>query len=382
MSFLKKYKPHLVLVLLLVFIISSWTVFPTLSRVTYSRNSYKADSLAENAALTIDVVSPKKTATTTAATLGSVMEGASSTLQVVHIPTPTPMRAIYMTSWVAGTASIREKLLTIIDTTEINAVVIDIKDYTGKISFITHDPELLASGVGEKRISDIDALIDRLHKKGVYVIGRVAVFQDPFMVSKHPEIAVKRQSDGGVWKDRKGISWIDASSEVQWNHIAKIARESYARGFDEINFDYVRYPSDGNMKDIAFPVSGDTAKHIAIKNFLSNMQDQLKPEGIVLSADFFGLTTVAVDDLGIGQKLEDALLTMDYVYPMVYPSHFANGWNGFAKGNERVFAQAILGRKLFTNLLLGRVRAHYLPEAAKEVAYRWKMEGADRKSVV
>ena len=110
-------------------------------------------------------------------------------------------------------------------------------------------------GSSENRISDIKEFIKILHDKNIYVIGRISVFQDPQLVSKHPELAVKKASDGSVWKDHKGISWLDAGAKQVWDYVINIGKESYRIGFDELNFDYIRFPSDGNMNDIYYPFS-------------------------------------------------------------------------------------------------------------------------------
>lgn len=264
-----------------------------------------------------------------------------------HIETPKEVKAIYMTSWVGGTPKIRENLISIIDATEINSVVIDIKDYTGKIAFKTPDNEYLTNvGSQENRIPNVSDLLQTLHEKDIYVIGRIAVFQDPYFVEKHPDLAVKRKSDGKIWKDRKGIPWIDAGSKEVWDYVIEISKEAYKLGFDEINFDYIRFPSDGNMMDIQYPFSEGKIKSEVMKEFFSYLNQHLKnfkPEtsggflqkinkktdSIVISADLFGLTTSSRDDLGIGQILEDALLYFDYVAPMIYPSHYPPTFNGY-----------------------------------------------------
>ena len=293
-----------------------------------------------------------------------------------HVATPKAVKALYMSSWVAGSPNIRTHVVGLLDSTEANSIVIDIKDYSGMVSFVTKDESLNAIGCTEKRISDIGPFIKMLHEKGVYVIGRLAVFQDPCFVKLHPEAAVKRSSDGGIWKDKKGISWMDAGSKQVWDHTIQIAKASYDMGFDEINFDYIRFPTDGNMKDILFPSSGTRAKSLVIGDFFRYIDKNLRggqastssdpafdtlyksytatstadataalhmnstfagagatsTEGngrLTLSADLFGLVTVASDDLGIGQTLDQTLPYVDYISPMVYPSHFGNGWNGF-----------------------------------------------------
>ncbi len=250
-----------------------------------------------------------------------------------YVSTPHSVKGIYMTSWVAGTKSLRDSLVKIIDTTEINTVVIDIKDYSGKIVFKVTDPKLQAFGSEEVRVDDMRDFIESLHKKGVYVIGRVAVFQDAYFVKHRPDLAVRNKSGTAVWKDRKGISWIDAGSKEYWDYIIQISNEARKIGFDEINFDYIRFPSDGNMQDISFPFSSTTPKHLVLKSFFSYLNDNLRAtstnNGLKISADLFGMVTTASDDMGIGQLLEDALPYFDYVSPMVYPSHYPPTFMGY-----------------------------------------------------
>lgn len=255
-----------------------------------------------------------------------------------HVETPEEVKAIYMSSWVAGTPSFREKLVKIMDETEVNAVIIDIKDYTGKVSFTIDEKPFNEINSTENRIPDIKEFIARLHENGIYVIGRISVFQDPHLVSVWPEEAVKKGTDQTLpWKDHKGISWIDAGSEKVWEYTVDLAKISYEYGFDEINFDYIRFPSDGNMKDIYFPHSEGKVKHEVMKSFFEYLHNNLKDSDIKTSADIFGMTTTNTDDLGIGQILEDALANFDFVAPMVYPSHFPNNWAGMAKPAEKPY---------------------------------------------
>ena len=273
--------------------------------------------------------------------------GASTTPVFVpdYIATPEPLKGIYMTSWVAGTPSLRSGLVKLIDNTELNAVVIDIKDYSGKIVFPITDPKLLAYGSQEVRVKDMQDFVESLHQKGIYVIARIAVFQDAYFVKYRPDLAVKNLAGTAVWKDHKGISWIDPGSREYWDYIVLLSREARKVGFDEINFDYIRFPSDGNMQDISYPFSSTTPKTTVMRNFFQYTHDQLaKDDGslartvlakndvgrLKISADMFGMVTTAQDDMGIGQVLEDALPYFDYVAPMVYPSHYPPTFIGFA----------------------------------------------------
>lgn len=268
---------------------------------------------------------------------GAVIEIPDTGPIVRHMETPESVKALYMTSWVAGTASIRERLITLIDTTEANAVVIDIKDASGKVSFSIDAEPFITLGSTENRIPNIRELIARLHDMNIYVIGRVAVFQDPYLITKWPEEAVHEKADPSkLWRDHKGIGWFDAGSQKVWDYVIDIAEESYAVGFDEINFDYIRFPSDGNMQNISFPLSEGKPKPEVLESFFKYVHEHLRvgPHPMVISADLFGMTATNTDDLGIGQVLERAAPYFDFIDPMVYPSHFPNGWNGYKNPAE------------------------------------------------
>ncbi len=259
-----------------------------------------------------------------------------SVFVATHVETPEPMKGIYMTACVAGTPSWRNSLMKMIETTELNSVVIDIKDYSGTISII--DSNLNTNTTTGCKVKDMREFIAELHSKDIYVIGRISVFQDPYYTKLHPELAVKKKSDGSVWKDHKGLSFIDVGAKPYWDYILKIATTSYALGFDELNFDYIRYPSDGNMKDTSYTwTMGTSTKAQMLENFFSYLHYNLKDTGVKTSADLFGMTTTANDDLGIGQILERTLPYFDFVYPMVYPSHYPPTWNGFKNPAEHPY---------------------------------------------
>ncbi len=257
--------------------------------------------------------------------------------KVVHLATPKAQKIIYMTSCVAGTPSFRKDLVKLVEDTELNGIIIDIKDFSGTLSFYPK-AEALKKFVSDRcRAPDMEAFIKTLHEKGIYVIGRITVFQDPFFSKERPDLAVKKASDGTTWKDNKGISYMDPGAEEVWDHIVAIAKESYAIGFDELNFDYIRFPSDGPMSDIAFPLSGKRKKADVLEDFFVYLSAKLKPVGIVMSADLFGMTTTNTDDLNIGQVLERAAPHFDFIAPMVYPSHYPPNFNGWPNPNKEVY---------------------------------------------
>lgn len=265
--------------------------------------------------------------------------------KATHVKKPEAVKAIYMTACAASSSSFRNEIINLVETTELNSIVLNIKDETGKIAFDVENPDLLDSvaqlNKGECKITDIKELLEYLHSKNIYVIGRLPVFQDLYFVSKRPDLAVKRESDGGVWADRKGIKWLDAGSKEVWDHIIAIGMDSYNLGFDELNFDYIRFPSDGNMRDIYYPFSEEKVnadpefgKAKVLREFFAYLDNAFYKVDVVLSADLFGMTTTNSDDLNIGQILEYATPYFDYIAPMVYPSHYPPNFNGWANPNK------------------------------------------------
>ncbi|MCX6715940.1 MAG: hypothetical protein NT077_02905 [Candidatus Taylorbacteria bacterium] len=252
----------------------------------------------------------------------------SEPIVVTHINTPLAVKAVYMTACTASVPRLRENLIKTMTGTEINSLVVDIKDYTGTLAYSF--PNVRAPKGPGCRINDLPQFIDELHKKGIYAIARVTVFQDPVYAIYKPDMAVQSiLKPGQPWKDRNGLAYIDPNFTEYWKYVVSIAKDAHDAGFDEINFDYIRFPSDGDIGDAQFATPIGVKKSEVIRNFFVFLHAELKPLNIVTSADLFGQTTISRDDMGIGQILEDALPYFDFVAPMNYPSHYANGFMGY-----------------------------------------------------
>ena len=333
--------------------------------------------------------------------------------KMIHIPTPTSVRGIYMTACTASVKRLREKTLAYFDGSDLNTLVIDFKDYTGTVSYVStssdiyspyrissqgklsgrsslaelststkmlkkssstisepqRDPSvpvipsafmptdadgaasLEAVDVSEAsstasqtesmllseqsgrgcRVKDLPDFLNELHDRGIYTIARITVFQDPFYSKIHPELAVQSKSHPDYpWRDKHGLSYIDPGASPYWDYIVDMGKQAYGIGFDELNFDYIRFPSDGDMSDVSYSWSGKNPKEKVLQGFFAYLYDNFGGTDVPISADLFGLTTSATGDMGIGQVLEDALKYFDYVSPMVYPSHFGSGFIGLA----------------------------------------------------
>ncbi len=277
---------------------------------------------------------------------------------VNHVSLPEQVKTIYMTSCVAGTPSFRVDLIELAQATEINSIIIDIKDYSGTISFRPDSaawmPAWQDSRCGAR---DMKELVQLLHDNDIFVIGRITVFQDPFYAPKNPAQAVLRSDQETIWNDYKGLSFVDVASQQYWDHIIELSVESYNLGFDELNFDYVRYPSDGNMADIYFPQTALSEhgedKQANLEAFFAYLHEKLTNETLFsshrhentgrssntpwLSADLFGMTTTNYDDLSIGQVQDRTAPYFDFIAPMVYPSHYPNSFLGLGNPNDHPY---------------------------------------------
>lgn len=242
---------------------------------------------------------------------------------------PEVVKALYATNWSAASEKKIEYFLDLLNTTELNAIVVDIKDYTGIVGYDIQVPAVREYKAYEKRIPKINALIKRFHDAGVYVIGRIAVFQDIALVKARPDLAIKSAKTGGVWGDRKNVHWLDTAATPVWDYNIDIARDALARGFDEINFDYIRFATDGDIDDIVYPYyRSEIGKRAVLRNFFNHLRTQLPYERI--SADIFGEAVVNYSETTIGQYLEDTLAYFDHVAPMIYPSHYNKNFIGLA----------------------------------------------------
>jgi len=235
--------------------------------------------------------------------------------------TPPKVKALYLTGWTAGSKSKVQHYIEVAKNTEINSYVIDIKDDDGYVGYESQVPEVRANGTWKKKY-DVDSVLKEFHDNDVHIIGRLVCFKDPVYSMKRPDLAIKNDS-GGVWKDKDEISWLNPYNKETWDYIISIAKEAVEKGFDEIQFDYVRFPSRSKKNPMNF--SGiEKEKYEAINEFLKYASEQLP--GVILSADVFGIILESpADTEKIGQYLEYIGRDIDYISPMVYPSHYAAG---------------------------------------------------------
>ncbi len=248
---------------------------------------------------------------------------------------PEYVRGIYLNAWAAGSTRRMDALLELARKTEVNTFVIDIKDASGYVSHRTEVPLAQEVGAtGEVRVRDLPGLLRRLHAEGIYPIARIVVVQDPILAAGRPDMAIQDR-DGGIFRDGKGIFWLNPYDQRVWDYNLALAREVAGMGFPEIQWDYVRFPDipASEKARAVYPGAGDRPQHQVIADFLGSSRRQLADLGVVVTADVFGVITSASRDVGIGQFWESLIGEVDVALPMVYPSHYWRGSFGYQRPN-------------------------------------------------
>ncbi len=243
-----------------------------------------------------------------------------------------PVRGLYMTFFSIASQDFRSHIFEMIENTEVNAVVIDVKGDRGYIAFPSQIP--LAGAIGAQdyiTMRDIDDLMAYFKSRGVYTIARIVTFKDDPLASARPDLAVRNSRTGGLWVDSENLAWTDPFQPEVWDYNIAIAREAALKGFDEVQFDYIRFPTDGDVGGAVFSQpSNQETRQFALQAFLTRARQALQPLGVKLAVDTFGYTTWRDDDMGIGQQLESLAALVDVISPMVYPSTFADGIPGYS----------------------------------------------------
>ncbi|TBR25801.1 hypothetical protein EPO15_01495 [bacterium] len=244
-----------------------------------------------------------------------------------------PVRGVHLTAWVAGAPKDRRAFLERIPGTLVNAVVVPVKEYDGNV-YIPGVASASALGTVRIAISDPKALVADIKARGLYAVARVVVFKDDTLARKRPEWGVQDER-GGLWKNQNGVVWVDPYRKEVRDYNLDVAEAAARAGFDEVQFDYIRFPSDGDTRRCRYSrVDHSTATAAAlIDEFLEAARARMNASGVRMSVAVFGLTTTAHDDMGIGQTLLKMTSRVDAVSPMMYPSHYARGEYGLANPN-------------------------------------------------
>ena len=245
---------------------------------------------------------------------------------------PVVVRGLYLSYYGFGDARIRRRALDLVERTELNGLVIDVKGDRGMIPYATRIPLALAAGAqGPVRVENVEGLLAALHDRGVYTVARIVAFKDTVLAHHRPDLAVTDSETGQPWLDNEGLAWVDPFREETWEYLIGVAREAAAKGFDEIQFDYLRFPSEGRLATARYARPNTQANRLAaITGFLARTRRELGPTGVFLSVAVFGYAAFNEDDTRIGQRVEELAEEVDYLCPMVYPSGYHLGIPGFA----------------------------------------------------
>lgn len=240
---------------------------------------------------------------------------------------PIKVKGIYISAYVAGSRELMDKVISHLDDTELNAIVIDFKDDDGRITTPVNSAAFNEIGSCKPYVADMKALIQELKAHGVYVIARVVTFKDPYLAEQKPEWSLKT-ADGSLYRDKKGLAWVNPYKREVWDYLVEVGTQAAALGFDEIQFDYIRFATDSTMKNVVFD-DADTlgrSKTDIITEFTQYAYDRLAPLGLFVSADVFGAIIGSDQDAeAVGQIYAEMAGNLDYICPMIYPSHYGDG---------------------------------------------------------
>jgi hypothetical protein len=263
-------------------------------------------------------------------------------------PLPQEVRGVHVTM---ALASIPGKLDHYLSIPGLTALELDVKDENGEVGFLMPATSLARKVGASKPYYKAGVVAGKAREKGVYLIGRVVVFEDPMLTAGRPDLAIQ-SSGGGVWRNNAGLGWSNPYDKRVWDYVVSIGEAAARAGFDEIQFDYVRFPSDGPIERAVFPGKTAEPPGWTIARFVHYASKQLKPLGVRVSVDVFGLS--ATRDLGVGQKPGRLAKYVDAVYPMVYPSHYNPGEFNLPDPSSAPGQTVSFSLRDFRNAMLGR----------------------------
>ncbi len=277
-----------------------------------------------------------------------VLAGAQSdTTRVPLVPRPAVVRGLYVNRWAANGRKMWE-LIDVAKRTEVNALVLDVKDDRGYLLYRSSVPLARAIGADKftpMRAARLRAVLDTMRVHGIYPIARIVVAKDPILANAKREWAVQRRADGKPWLDAHGNPWLDPHHRAVWQYAADLADEAVRLGFSEVQYDYVRFPDERRLlREARFPLANGRRRDEVIREQLGYLRTRLAPLGAPMAIDVFGATTTIDNDMGIGQTWERFADRADVVLPMTYPSHYPRGSYGIAHPNAEPYA--VLDRAL------------------------------------
>lgn len=240
---------------------------------------------------------------------------------------PVKVKGIYVSAYVAGSEKMMDNIIEQIDATELNAVVIDYKNDDGRITAPVNSEMFGEIDACKAYIPDLEALLQKLKEHDIYTIARIVAFKDPYLAEKKPEWSLKK-ADGSLYRDKKGLAWVNPYRQEVWDYLVEAGTQAANAGFDEIQFDYIRFATDSTMREVVFgeDETKGRSKTDIIAEFTKYAYDKLAPLGVFVSADVFGAIIGSEEDAGaVGQIYGEMAQNLDYICPMIYPSHYGDG---------------------------------------------------------
>ncbi len=279
-------------------------------------------------------VAPAKSTASTAAT--AAKSNAVAPTQMAAAPDTAIVRGLYVNRFAAQSAKRMRQLIAMADSTEINALIIDVKDEFG-LNLASADPMLQRNAGKSGVIANAKALLDTLKAHHILAVARIVVFKDSVTARVNPEWTIRRQ-DGSVWRDKKGLAWVNPYHRELWEYNVRVAEEAVRLGFGEVQFDYIRFPEPYKSLPVqVFQGQGQLSKDAALGEFLQFAHTRLSKLGVRTTADIFGLVTTVPGALEVGQKWETLAPIADVLLPMVYPSHYPPGSFGIKHPNAEPY---------------------------------------------
>ena len=243
-------------------------------------------------------------------------------------PNPVKVKGIYISGPVAGIDKMDE-LIELVDETELNAMVIDVKNDEGRITYKMQSEKVIEIEAGVRYIQDMEALVQKCKEKNIYLIARIVAFKDPYLAEKCPEYAVKKKT-GEIFKDKSGLAWVNPYEKEVWDYLIEISKEAAKVGFDEIQYDYIRFSTDLKSDELDFGAGAENKSKVEIiSEFTQYACEALSDMNVYVSADVYGtIIDNKVDQKIVGQDYVEMASYLDYICPMVYPSHYGKGVYG------------------------------------------------------
>lgn len=255
--------------------------------------------------------------------------------RAAQLDTPI-VRGLYVNRWASQSSKRMMQLVAMCDRTEANALVIDMKDEFG-LNYESANPAFQKNAGSAGKVRNLKSLLDTLKAHKILAIARIVVFKDSVTARANPDWTIRKQ-DGAIWRDHKGLAWVNPSHKALWQYNIGVAEELVKLGFGEVQFDYIRFPEPYKSLPVqVFPGADGTPKPQVIAQFLKEAKARLNPLGVRVTADIFGLVTTVPGALEVAQQWETLAPVTDVLLPMVYPSHYPKGAFGAARPNAEPY---------------------------------------------